>query len=228
MSEQYKPELITVLAAPSYMDAKVDELACVAATRIWQAMLSCTKEPFSENEVQLIQDTLHTTLHWAVHIGQSAWQLLTSKRPSGRLRERSFEWRSAIEELYQRPFIMLDADDSFLMMLSKLQVRVLGIRASVYDSNEQIDSGFAFTLSRLSNDATQKCELTIDADSWHTAKALEDHLVRNAKLYVRNLEWLLYSKEQSSIATIDCFVSMCAIALSMSGDSLRMLWPIRW
>jgi len=224
LNENSRQEFMDVLRAPSHEDTKVDALASVAATRIWQAISSYTEGLFSEDEVEFIRDTLHTTLHWAVHIGQSAWRLLENAQPGCLFHEHPVDWRIAVKDLYNRPFVMLDTDDSFLNMLIdiEVEVRMEGGNSSISGS-EQPNAASAFTSARIRNDTGQPGPQEPGAARMG---GVEDHLYRSARLYIRDLEWLMYSQDCDGAAVSDCFVSLCAIALSMSGDALRIRWPI--
>lgn len=213
------------MTLPAWEDTEVNELASIAVALVLPTVLACVKEPLSESETQSIQDCLSTTLHWAVHIGQSAHQLLAYEQSSN-IDRNSHEWDDIVTCLYQRPLIMHGNDENGLLgILSILRAQVWGTKASIFD--KRLPSGsLAATLSRLEVDIQQECIGPRYASNKHIGNVLEDHLYKLARLYLNHLEQLLCSTGQSSIATVDCFVSMCAIALSISGDALRILWPV--
>ena len=57
-------------------------------------------------------------------------------------------------------------------------------------------------------------------------RLLVSDLYANARLYIELLDWLVKPARRRRGETTDCVITLCAVALSMSGDALRLLWPV--
>jgi len=224
-----KEQLEAVLAAPAHEDEPVVALAEAMACRVCQAILPFLDDDIVHVKIESLPHTVADVLHWAVHIGQSSWQLLANRGTGRALEERELDWELALEDLYHRPFVMLGTDGSFHSLVSTLS------SASRYRENSDcgrpgLGRGLRHTLARL----MQGVPLTsgpgvrkIAGDCAEVMRLTEDHLCACASLYVEQLEWLVLSSEQADSAEIgDCLLTLCATALNMSGDALRLLWPL--
>lgn len=228
MQRWTKEQLEEVLAAPAHEDERVAAMAEAVACRVCQAIVPYLDDETVHAKIQSLQQTVCDVLHWAIHIGQSAWQLLASRGAGRALEERELDWEMAVEELYHRPFVMLDTDDSFHSLVSTVSI------ASRYRENSNwaspgLGRGLTFTLARLMQGAPPAggCVMGENAGDREDDRQLaEDHLIACAQLYLHQLEWLVLSSEPACSAEVgDCFVSLCATALTISGDALRLLWP---
>jgi len=219
--------LAEVLSTNGYADELVDDMAASAAARVWWAAFERRNLP--DERAERLQSSLRHILHWAIHIGQSAWRLLHLQPPvPSKLEEWPVEWTIIVDELYCRPFIMMDMESQFHdLLIASDTLRQPWLSGS--GLRKRWDRHAIFTRARLARIQSQEgCgveQAGLDSLSSVSVQVVTD-LRANASLYLEFLKWLVSSREKNKIKISDCMVNLCALALRMSGDALRLIWPI--
>lgn len=220
--------LAEVLSAESCTyELSIDEIADSVVARIWWAVFE--SQNLQDDKAEQLRSGLRHTIHWAIHIGQSAWHLqqFQSTAPTNP-DEWPSGWEIIVDELYLRPFIMMDSEKNFHDLLIHTDIQ-RGPWLSGAELRKRWDQQAVFTHARLVGVQSQVgCSIEpMDLGSSPPVfKLVAASLCAKANLYLEFLNWLVCSRERNKIKISDCLVNLCALALSMSGDALRLTWPI--
>lgn len=203
------PKLSEVLSISGPEDEAVNALVLELLPRVSKALIPTGIDKL---ETEKLREDLNHVLHWALHIGQSCWKL-TQGEPDITDEERE----TAFHDLYYRPFVMMDAGDEFHGLVRSWSM----FKTPAYAGKSalgNLDENAIFTRIRLQ--PTKSIEQT------PIAQAVMERILCQARLYLTFLEALASTGRMHKSRVRDCVVNLCALSLSMSGDALRLLWPI--
>lgn len=219
--------LLSVLKADSCDDEEVEKVVPMLVDRVLPLIVDVEK--MSEEKLREADESCHHVIHWALHVGQSAYCLLVSCPKPSTPSQGSTDWRMAVKDLHTYTLVMLDTDFLLLPLLACGDP----VRDPLYVDQQLLDEweGEAkFTRARLSLAAGDEIGESQAFDKEHCSPrvfdVLIDHMYRNARLYIHNLDWLVADAGNSRMATSDCMVTLFALALNMTGDALRLEWPL--
>lgn len=226
MNDSLGSKLSKVLASPELEERAVDKLADHIAELVIVAAFDI--EGLSKKEIKELKDALHHVAHWAVHIGQSVWQLKNIRSVSPLKASTESDLYVTVLEIYIRVFSMLGSDDMYVKLINSSATRPDPLHANKQELRH-LNHDASFTRLRLASWQDKAISAEGTQLGIETPSVLDEviaSLHKSAELYIQLLDWLIRADKRRRAEISDCFINLCAIALSMAADALRLLWPI--
>ncbi len=204
----------------------VDEVAERMASRVFPEAFDV--ERLVSTEVEELREALRDVAHRLVHVGQCAWELrgISAVPPLGSPARAVVH--VAIQELYIWAIGTMCSDGPFHRLISSYATREEPFSAAT-QGLDHLNEIAVCARSRLALGSRRAGHSNTTEDPEVPTGIVEETLgsiQARSDLYIALLRNLISPCGVDNVDISDCFVTLCALALDITADGLRLLWPI--